>query len=555
MTSLEVFKSIVLAATLGLTAAAPVLAQAPRADAAADAVLGAASPDRPAISALVANADGVIYEQAIGSAELDHRIPNTLDTRFLIGSVSKQFTAFAAIRLAQEGGIDLRADIRTYLPEMPDYGVPITVSDLIHHTSGLRDQVELMILEGTPIEGLVEQRVALSTIFRQKGLNFRPGTEFRYCNSNYTLLAEIVRRRSGMSFRDYLRTRIFEPLGMTDSYLSDVATEIVPRRATGYSREKDGTFRRALLNYGIYGSTGVWTTPRDLLKWSRELMRPKVFDKALVADFIRPGALRDGTPSTYGNALITAPFAGRPAFYHAGADPGFQAILVNYPALDTSIIVMSAGDEDASQVASRLAGLFLPKLPASPAPNAVSPDESRLRSLAGFYTDDWGPGISFSVENGKLVLAAGDAKVPVTWASRDSFYIGSPSATISIAPNGDLLSRSALSGTFSAFRRQTLVKPASTELAALEGSYRSEEIDTTFDLHAADGHLIMRSLRNEPVTLYPAQRDVFETREQRYPAIRLQVTRDAAGAATGFELATGRMRGLAFARLKDAARR
>ena len=264
----------------------------------ADTLLGTRGLDRPGLAVLVARHGQIIYERNLGAADIEHSAPVTAATRFHIASISKQFTAFAATKLAFEHKLSLDADIRLYLPELADLGAKITVSDLIHHTSGLRDQVELMVLAGTPIEGLVEQRAALAMNFHQTGLNFAPGTDFRYSNANYTLLAEIVARVSGVSFREYLRREVFAPLGMTDSYLSDVATEIVPDRATGYTDEGTGV-RRALLNYAIYGSTGVWSTPRDLLKWGRELLHPKVLDPALVRALETPGHLAGGAPMTY----------------------------------------------------------------------------------------------------------------------------------------------------------------------------------------------------------------------------------------------------------------
>src|SRR5262249_7265829 len=154
--------------------------------------------------------------------------------------------------------------------------------DLVHHTSGIRDQWELLVLSGTPIEGLIRQEQILAMAARQRALNFAPGTDIRYSNLGYSLLAEVVARAAKKPFRWFLHDELFAKLGMSQTLVYDDLGELLPGRAVSYRVNDKGVVRHVRLNYSNYGATSLQTTPRDLLKWSRELLAPKVFGKALI---------------------------------------------------------------------------------------------------------------------------------------------------------------------------------------------------------------------------------------------------------------------------------
>jgi CubicO group peptidase (beta-lactamase class C family) len=183
--------------------------------------------------ALAVVKDGhIIYEHGYGMANLELGTAIAPQSVFDIGSVSKEITAMAMLLLVQDGKISLDADIRKYLPEMPDYGSAITLRHLLHHTSGLRNYDDLFDLEGIPEADLTTDRDAMELIVRQKGVNFKPGDEFLYSDTNYFLMSQIVKRVSGQTLRQFAQQRIFGPLGMTSTHFHDDHTMIVPRRAT-----------------------------------------------------------------------------------------------------------------------------------------------------------------------------------------------------------------------------------------------------------------------------------------------------------------------------------
>lgn len=185
----------------------------------------------------------IIYKQGYGMADLENDIPITPATVFHVASMSKQFTAASIVLLAQQGKLSLNDDVHKYLPELPDFGERITIRNLIYHTSGLRDQWDLLDLAGWRYSlDLITDDDVMSVMTRQKELNFKPGDKHVYSNTGYTLLGLIVKRVSGLSLREFSTENIFEPLGMTHTHFRDDHGEIVKHNALGYEREgKDKT--------------------------------------------------------------------------------------------------------------------------------------------------------------------------------------------------------------------------------------------------------------------------------------------------------------------------
>src|SRR5215472_7414911 len=209
-----------------------------------DELLAPFTADKPGLAAMVERRGDVVFERYLGGADLEHSAPVAAATRFHVASVSKQCTAFAILLESRAGRVDLDADIHAYLPELADYGAKVTVSDLVHHTSGLRDQWELMLLSGTPLDGLIRQSAILAMAASQKGLNFPPGTQFRYSNTGYSLLAEIVARTSGIGFAQYLAEKVFAPLRMSETLVYGDAAHLVPDRAMSYRLNRNGEVRQ-----------------------------------------------------------------------------------------------------------------------------------------------------------------------------------------------------------------------------------------------------------------------------------------------------------------------
>lgn len=516
----------------------------------ADAALAAYTAEQPGLAVIVATGDRILYERYSGLADLEQGTPVTSASRFHIGSTSKQFYAFAALQLEKSGKLDLDADIHRYLPELKPYDAKVTTRQLIYHTSGIRDIWELMILSGRPLDDAFTQQAAVAMLANQRGLTFEPGSDFRYSNGGYILLAEIVARASGMSTRQSLASQIFTPLGMKDTLAFDDGTEIIRGRVQSYMPGPEKSTKFARMNFTTLGPAGVIATARDLLVWTRALTGKTVLDPGLVAAAKAPGALADGTRLTYAAGLVLGDLAGHPAIYHAGAEGGYRSLIATFPKQDVQIIVLSSGSVEGVPLATQLAEIFLPPAPAAKAAAAGRlPDASQQAAVVGYYTNGWDAGIDLIMKDGKLSVSRGSASIPVTFIDEKRFYVVLPANLFEIGADGSLNGTSGLSGTLVQYKRAVRAPQAEVDFAAAGGRYFSDELDITYNLSAKSDHLLLETLRAQPAKLYPVDVDSFETIDARYPSIRITLQRDKARQIVGFNVATGRLRGLLFRRM------
>jgi CubicO group peptidase (beta-lactamase class C family) len=328
--------------------------------AAVDAVFSRWSAATPGCAVGV-GADGrPVLQRAYGMADLEHDVPNTADTIFEAGSVSKQFTAAAVLLLARDGKLSIDDPVRKYVPELPDYGVPLTIRHMLTHTSGLRDWGEVAGIAGWPRGTRVHTHAhVLDIVSRQKALNFTPGTNWSYSNTGYNLAAVIVSRVSGRSFADFSRDRIFLPLGMTHTSWRDDYTRIVKRRAIAYDQSADA-YHQDMPFEDVHGNGGLLTTVGDLLRWNENFVTPKVGDAAFVREEQVPGRFSDGRAHDYAFGLYVRRYRGISEVSHSGSTAGYRAFLVRYPDQHVSIAVLcNAGNANATQYAHAVADAYL----------------------------------------------------------------------------------------------------------------------------------------------------------------------------------------------------
>ncbi|MGB3798199.1 MAG: serine hydrolase domain-containing protein [Lewinella sp.] len=301
----------------------------------------------PGVSVLVAKGDSLLFTKGYGMANLEYGIPIDTGTIFQVGSVSKQFTAFAVYLLAADGLIDLNEEVATHLPEVSQFEPAITINHLLYHTSGLKDLLALSTFAGWRADDHLSIEHILRLVARQRELNFPPGSAFRYSNTNYALLAELVERVSGMSLDQYLSERVFDPLGMSHTQFYD-DQRLIPNRAYGYDFE-DGQYKKENLTNSYVGSTGLFTTTSDLAKWAANFYDPVVGDAALIAAFNAPATLNDGEPAWLDETLgirhakgqFIRRYRGLTNYIHTGSDGGFRAFLGRWPQQRFTVILLS----------------------------------------------------------------------------------------------------------------------------------------------------------------------------------------------------------------------
>ncbi len=468
----------------------------------------------------------LVYARGYGMADLEAGTPITPHTRFHVASVSKQFTAFAVALLAREGKVELDADIRRYLPFVPDFGHVITVRHLILHTSGLRDQWELFGIGGQEIHNVLHQQQIINMISRQRALNFTPGMEHMYCNTGYTLLGEIVRVASHESLRQFTQERIFRPLGMTDTFFFDDVNEVVPGRAQSYARKgPDEPWKRDLLNYDNVGATSLLTTVEDLARWAGNFSRPLVGDRALIDQVSHNGTLDDGTPIRYGFGLERASLGGREIVTHNGSDAGFHTVFYYYPADDFAVAIATNTDFDPGaadlhlDLPGKVAAIAALYLPQSPAPTVLEiAQHADPTPIAGTYVEQYSHSLQLEVLDGALYRHTDTGPRKLVQRADGSFDTGMRQNNFFVPLKDDtghvvaIEQHAVAGGRAMRFERVTPVTPDAAALTEFTGNYHSNELDITYTIAIESGRLVARSLwTTEPTVLTRVMADRFES--------------------------------------------
>jgi len=301
----------------------------------------------------------LIYERGYGMADLERGVAMTTQTVVDIGSVSKQFTALAVMMLADRKQISLDDDIRKYVPELPRYARPITIRQLIHHTSGLRDYITLFLMAGLDLSDVTTDDDALAMLARQRELNFPPGEQYSYSNSGYFLLTLVIKRVTGKSFREFAKGELFEPLGMSHTRVHDFAS-LVPNRAVGYSRKPNGELEVEIWRFTQTGDGAVFSTIQDLLFWDTNFYTSQVGGPAVMAEMHRTAVLNDGKSITYAGGNNVSRFRGLRRVSHTGGGGGFSSAIIRFPDQQFSVLVSCNQDSaNAGGKAQAVADLYL----------------------------------------------------------------------------------------------------------------------------------------------------------------------------------------------------
>jgi CubicO group peptidase (beta-lactamase class C family) len=380
------------------------------------------SDTSPGAAIAIIHEGRVVYSRGYGMANLEYDIPITPSTIFHVASVSKQFTAFAIATLADRGLLSLDDDVRIYMPDIPDFGQTITIRHLIHHTSGLRDQWELLAVAGWRLDDVITKEHILKMLRHQRELNFGPGDEYLYSNMGYTVLAEIVERVSGQSFKDWTHENIFEPLGMTNTHFHEDHQHIVPNRAYSYTPHPDNDFQTSILSYANVGATSLFTTVEDLTRWMINFDTAVVGSKRIFSTMHQRGMLNNGERLEYAFALTVQNYRGLEVIGHGGADAGFRSYAGRFPEADFAVIVLSnLGTFSPQRMAYRIADLFLHdkfdasesgipgrehnrQVPGKSDTPGVQPIRQQLREYTGtYYSEELGTFYLIELHGDKLI--------------------------------------------------------------------------------------------------------------------------------------------------------
>lgn len=470
----------------------------------------------PGCAVAVEHADAPILERAWGMADLELGVPNEPSTIFEAGSVSKQFTAAAVVILALEGRIDLDSDLREHFPEMPDYGPSVRIHHLLNHTSGLRDWGSVAAISGWGRSARTHTHDhVLDIASRQSALNYPPGDAYSYTNTGYNLLAMLVERVTGTSFAEFSRERIFEPLGMASTQWRDDYRRIVPGRAAAYSSVGRG-FRINRPIEDVHGNGGLLTTVGDLLRWDRALRDGSFHGMEFGELMHRQGVLNDGRTIEYASGLFVGERRGVPHVSHTGATSGYRAYLGHYPDQELTVALLcNVTNANPGGLGGQVADRFLEDLSepeARPEPAAIELDRSDLEARDGLYHEEiTGEPVRLWVDDEARLLRGNTPLVPV---SRTEFRIGGSDERLHFdGPPGD--TRTAFARTdqghpVGRYRPTEPVQPGPDELAEYEGTYHSDDAETTLELRVTDGQLAIHRRPATRMTLSPIYPDAFQ---------------------------------------------
>ena len=515
--------------------------------------------DTPGAAVAVVKDGVIVHKNGYGMANLEYDIPISSTSIFHIASVSKQFTVFSILLLEAQGKLSLDDDIRKHIPEVPDFGKTITLRHLASHTSGLRDQWNLLAMAGWRLDDVITKEHVLKLVSNQKDLNFTPGDEYLYCNTGFTLLAEVVSRVSGKSFAEFTKTNIFQPLKMYNTLFYDDHEKIVKNRAYSYHSDSTG-YKKSVLSYANVGATSLFTTVEDLSLWSLNFSSPSIGNVDLINTMNTQAVLNNG--KKIGGALgqFVGKYKGLTEIQHGGADAGYRSFLTRFPDQNFSVIVFSnAASFNAGAMAHKIVDIYLEdKLETKEEPKktedlatGISVDQSILDSYVGDFELQPGFIISITSENGKLFgQATGQPKLSLTPVSINEFSVSEVDAKITFVDADDKIDLIKLhqGGQIMDASRVVPFDKDSVLLSDFSGHYYSEELSTGYHFTVIDEKLIAQHSRLSDFELTPVKEDTFGGKVWFFGQV--EFLRDANGSISGCKVSSGRVRNLWFQKVE-----
>ena len=312
----------------------------------------------PGASVMVIRNGHVIFARGYGLADVEHQIPCETNTNFRLASVTKQFTAMAVLMLADRKKLSLDENLLDFFPEFPEYGRRITVRQLLTHTSGMIDY-EDVIPKGTEMPVL--DRDVLRLLMQQDKTYFPPGAKYRYSNSAFAVLAQIVELQSGQPFAQFLKRNIFAPLGMDHTLAYEQGISLIPNRAYGYSPTDDGWKRTdQSLTSSVLGDGGIYSSVTDLSKWDRALYEGRLVSPKLLKLAFTPAVETDHPGVGYGFGWFIGKYRGLKEIGHSGNSIGFTTRIARFPEKKFSVIVLTNRNEaPIAELPHRIVDLYL----------------------------------------------------------------------------------------------------------------------------------------------------------------------------------------------------
>ncbi len=521
-------------------------------------------PGRPGGFAVAVLKDGrVIFKKAYGFANFENKIPFTTTSVVNYASVAKQFTGFAIARLIQEGKLHMEDDIRDYLSEIPDFGHKITIGHLLHHTSGIRDWVALVKISGRYENDVITNDFIMKLIKHQKELNFKPGEQFQYSNNGYFLLAEIISRVTGKSFCEWTQENIFKLLHMDNTRFIGDYREIIMDRADCYKADISGDYLNCPSHKEGYGSSSLFSTLEDMIKWVQNFESRAVGDDKLWKMMLEEGILNDSTKVDYGFGLELGKRYGQRSFGHGGSWCGALSQVSYYPDLKLATILISNRDPSGVYVDEKVLNLFLDYKAEEVAgknnqlhvQKDLEIDPALLQEYTGIYKmQNWIIGVE-KADNDLIIHQPWGEQYKVYPESDSQFYHKDVDLKFSFLRNNnneiDRMIYTFKGSDNPPFQKLPISASQYPEISEMCGEYTCQELQTTYTLQIQDDHLIAAHLQNENVLLIRIDQDYYQGDQWWFKVLKFE--RDENGGIKGFRLNadSNNIQNLLFTRIRS----
>jgi len=502
------------------------------------------NPKSPGCAIGIVRNDSLIYAKSYGMANLENSVPITTQTIFEMGSVSKQFTAYTIMLLAQQGKLSIDDDIHKYLSWIPDFEKKITVSNLLYHTSGIRDYDYLLNIVGTAPEDLITREHIIKVLSKQQSLNFDPGGQYMYSNSGYFLLGEIVRSVTGKSLRRFTDSAVFKPLGMNNTHFHDDYTEVVPNRAYPYMQAD----KMGIVNSSAVGAKGLFTNIDDMSKWAIDFLNNKSDRHLIIEQMMQSGKLNNGKETGVGSGLQTDEFSGLKVYFHPGRYNGYSNLVAYIPQTKMAFFIFSnMGNIDVFDKTYEVAGLFIKdrspeqtKTPIKLRGDSIITDTASAKKFLGPYVIDDGEHAVFKLKNKKFYYANYGTDFLLIRTARDSFYFPMQPVGIKFAfkiknAHDITVSQTWPDGRSRVMRKQDPFNmPTDKQLMPYTGKYYCSELACSYSIILKGHQLLLTNAKypDSPLVFYSQTRMINTLDWMK----SLDFTKDKKGKIIGFDV-------------------
>jgi len=501
--------------------------------------------------------DSLIFSKGYGMANLEYAILNEPQTPYHMASVSKQFAAYSIVLLARQGKLNLEDDVHKWLPWFPDLKEKITILNLLNHTSGIRDQWQLLAISGTRLDDVITQDQIIKILSKQKALNFKPGDQYSYSNSGYTMLAEIVKSVSGQTLRQFTDSAIFKPLGMYNTHFHDDYTEIEKNRSYSYDRKDSSHFTNAVLSYSVAGATSLFSNINDMSKWVMNFYSHKVGDQKDIEMLTQKGKLNSGKKISYALGIENDTWKGWREYSHSGADAGYRTYLTVFPDHKMGFIVFSNLDDfNPGKKAYQMASCFIKdttskketiKNELRDSTAAILNDTLSIHKFKGNYIGEDGLPFSFEIKNRQLFYHIYDESNFLIKEAQDTFSIPqSPKIKFIFSTKGKdtIVDFITLNQIYHLKKYITDTTQSDEVLKKYTGMYYCPELDCKYGIVLKDHHLYLTNSKYNDAVLTLFGKD--NLMNDNWWIDHLLMKRDIKNNIIGFEVNSGRIMHLRF---------